>query len=337
MKLSFVPPFFKPIDPILEAIMTTLKYLFFSGLFLSISCGDQEIESVVQTEDDTTEETVTPDETINYIEPVAVGFELYTGWNQQTGELLGWMLDDGSEQSPYVVITLASADYFYGTDPLESTCQLYAEFVIDPLADLLKAEGYNWPGGPGSSGQSVALWSNASYEGHLEIFAENPDSNCKGIEQSAFPTGHFLDAFNFMHFGIGFSELSSNTGEWLSGAWDTDRNGSLSDEELNLWMTDSTSFMSQYIAVNHQDSSDPSGYNFVGYDWNYGRGFDYDSESLEILTEDCASDPTQQCLVPVDMQADQGLNSVYIMSGAKWYEDLPYLNLSLMQEGNGYQ
>jgi hypothetical protein len=137
-----------------------------------------------------------------------------------------------------------------------------------------------------------------------------------------------------MQFGIGFTDLSEYTEEWLSSAWDTNGDGTLTGEDEALWSTDKTSFMSQYIAVNHPSDAEADGSDFVAYDWNYGRGFAFDPENLEILMEDCESDPSQQCFVPVDMQASQGRNAVYLMSGARWYENLPYPDLSMMQENN---
>ena len=123
----------------------------------------------------------------------------------------------------------------------------------------------------------------------------------------------------------------------MSAAWDADGNGSLSESEEAAWQVEKTSFMTQYIAVNHPNSMEEEGYDFVGYDWNYSRAFAFDAESKSILTSDCASDPSQQCLIPLDLQANQGGNAAYVMTGARWYEDFPFLDLSMMQLGNGIE
>ena len=125
--------------------MPIYQYLLLSGLLLNLSCRDQVIDSTVtpddsSLDDSTRDSTNTDTPSVAYMEPVAVGFEFFTGWKQETGELLGWLLSDGSVQPPYVTITLASFDFFYGEDPAETTCQLYAWFVIDQESDLMVAE-----------------------------------------------------------------------------------------------------------------------------------------------------------------------------------------------------
>ena len=309
----------KPIESTKDPIETPV-YNGYEG-------GDQGNNSSNNDDDD--------DDDRNYIQPVAVGFELVAGWDQNTGELLGWTLSDGSVQEPYVTITLASVDYFYGDDPVDSTCQFYAYFMVDELAPPISAELYNWPGGPGGTGEAVALWQNGSFEGYLEVFGENGETNCANVDPDMFPTGDYMETFNYMHFGIGFSELSAYTEEWIQRAWDSDGSGSLNDEELASWQQEKKSFMGHYIAVNHPNPDTEEGYDFVGYDWNYGRAFEFDSEKLEILTSECANDSSQQCMVPSDLQFNQGYNTVYVLSGARWYEDFPYLNLSMLQESNG--
>jgi hypothetical protein len=102
--------------------------------------------------------------TTDPIEAAAVGFELVAGWDQAAGALVGWTLDDGTTQEPYVVITLASLEYFNGGYDASQTCELYANFVVDETAELLQAEIFNWDTGVGSSGTAVAPWENASFE-----------------------------------------------------------------------------------------------------------------------------------------------------------------------------
>jgi hypothetical protein len=327
--------------------MKNWKIALFIGVPLLISCGDKSLDDLDTTDNDGNTDSAEP--TVPLIEAAAVGFELRTAWDQSTGDLLGWKLSDGSIQDPYVLITLASADYFQsGSDASVETCELFASFEIDETASTFTAEAYNWPNGPGGSGNAAAIWTNASYEGYLEIFGESNETNCANFDQSIFPLGDYLTTFNFMHFGIGLSTLSADVGDWVSLSYDEDSSGTLNDDENAEWLAASGAFMGQYIAINHPASGS---YDFVGYDWNYGVAYSYDLETQDTPTDACEDDPAtaadesaEQCLIRLDgaddtesfvASSEAGTSVAWITSGARWYEDFPYMDLSILQEGNG--
>lgn len=316
------------------------------ALPLAAACGDKEIESEPSAEassEPSAEASSEPGsepsvEEPDLVEAVAVGFELFSGWNQDTNELLGWQLDDGTIQDPYVLITLATMDYFSsGSDATVETCELFATFSVDETAGLLDAELFNWNTGVGGSGDVVAPWENASFQGYLEIIGQSTETNCDNFDPSVFPLGGMYETFNLMHFGVAFAGLSTSpeTEEWISGAWDEDGNGTLDESEEAEWLEARGSFMAQYIAMNHPNSSAEDGYDFIGYDWNYGRAFQFDADTQDIPTEECEDDPSQQCFIPAALYDNQGTNVVWISSGAKWYEDFPNFDLEGLQAGNG--
>ena len=325
--------------------MNNWKFLVLS-LPLAVACGDKEIEDDTNTTEASSEPSSEASsepgaepsvEEPDLIEAAAVGFELFTGWNQETGELVGWLLDDGSVQDPYVVITLASIEYFNGGYDASETCEMYASFTVDETADVLESEIFNWDAGAGSSGTAVAPWANASFQGYLEVFAYSTETNCDNFDPAIYPLGGYAETFNLMHFGISFADLgsSSHVNEIIQEWYDEDGDGTVAGDEEIAFLEDSTSYMTQYVAMNHPNSSADDGYDFIGYDWNYGAAFQFDAATGELPTEPCEDDPETECLIRANVQENAGTNQALIRSGSFWLEDFPNIDLEGLQLGNG--
>jgi hypothetical protein len=152
-----------------------------------------------------------------------------------------------------------------------------------------------------------------------------------------YPLGGFLETFNLMHFGIAFAELGSSTHvrDIISEAYDEDGNGSLSETEEAEFLQYSPAYMTQYIAMNHPNASAEGGYDFIGYDWNYGIGYEMDTSTGDISTQPCEDDPETECLIPTNFNDNAGANQAWIRSGSFWLEDFPNFDLEGLQLGNG--
>ena len=93
------------------------------------------------------------------------------------------------------------------------------------------------------------------------------------------------------------------------------------------------------LPINHPASG---GTEFIGYDWNWGLTFEFAGATEDTPSEPCEDDPDttddeseSDCLIsaPIDSTANDG--SYYIRSFAYWHEDFPFMDLSILQDGNG--
>jgi hypothetical protein len=223
------------------------------------------------------------------------------------------------EESPYVVITLATMDFFsMGSESTDADrnaeiCEMYAYFVSLPADPALTANIFDYDSGVGSSGVAVAPW--ASYEGYLSIIGYSTETACESIDPAIMPD--FIAPFNGMHFGVAFAELSPQFVELYAELL-------ADDPDFPLY--------TQHIAINHPDGA--GGYDFIAYDWTAGTMFQHDATTLEQPTEPCEDDPTASCLIPVDFSSTDPIVG-YTRGYAYWYEDFPNLDLTILGEGSG--
>ena len=203
-----------------------MRSLFFVPFF-AFACVEKDVTPEENEDNDTTDtDTSDTDDTsdtsdpvdpgASLIEPVAVGFELIAGWDEANDTLIGWMVDDGEggmvEEQPYVIVTLATMDYFgLGSDATDEdraaeSCEMYAYFTSLPADPAITTNLFNYDTGVGSSGTIVAPW--ASYEGYLSIIGYSTATGCDNIDPAVMPD--FMAPFNGMHFGVAFAELSPN-------------------------------------------------------------------------------------------------------------------------------
>ena len=307
------------------------------GLFSLWACGDKPVTTDTATSQPSSEPASSPtddpiiEEELEPLEVVAVGFEFLGSWDQNTAELGGWTLDDGTPRDGVVLVHFTNMDFFSegAGDDDENICSLNALFVNQ--AAVLDAQEYPWDNPPSNSGMypldgvSASTW--AGFEGYLTFdgTTATPDSCGRILDERVITVtddGNSVFPMDGMHFGISYGALTEEHESRLSEAY--------TDSDLGDYFdTYREAFVSQYIHINHPDASSDEGYDFTGYDWNYARlaGLNED-ETLSVVP--CEWDETLECydLIPYD-----GAQNVFSVSDAFWYEDFPNIDFDILQLG----
>ncbi len=290
--------------------------MLYSGLLplLSLACGPKEEDYVTVSEEDADTDTdadsdadsdtdTDTDTEPAYFEPAAVGFELYSGWNAEFGQLSDFTFDAGKTVfPPYVEVHFANLDFFGATDAdiqAANDCIVYASFVFSNA----KVEAYSY-----EDGFSLASW--GGWEGYLEFDSGNFEStdkegNCTNWDPSIFPGGDPVETFSGMHFGVAYGGLT----DYLASAW--------TDTTIEDY---GDSMFTQFIAVNHPAGD---GYDFKAYDWTTGFLWEMDLDTAAVTVDD-------KGYLVLEDNFDRG---GYTSGSAYWYEDFPNLDYSLLKEG----
>jgi hypothetical protein len=260
-------------------------------------------------------------------EPVAVGFELIAGINEDN--VLGPFTSTDSvapfNAVPFVVLTLASIDYFSGST--DESCEMLALIVPEdglpdefdfryPSGDdhdvLTMAEqgaSVGWDEGPESASPvAYATWSG-------RLLLDPLDDNCTGIidgPETWFdaPGAAGSEAYEpFQNMRIAF-QIAQHTDYLLSG-WTT---------TTDAWDTYGNAMMAEYICVNR-----PEG-NFECQDWTTARFWEVEDESLKpVVDGDYLVPSTAE---PNNQPAGTELPLAYINGNARWYEDFVRLDFT---------
>jgi hypothetical protein len=176
----------------------------------------------------------------------------------------------------------------------------------------MDAEEFNWVSGIGGTGVLVDEWQ--AWEGGLVFDWSTAGELCAESTVD-------LALFDGMHFGLGIGPLSSfMTTEY---------------EDLDDWdaSTDPYNHASQYIAMNHPDSSTSLGYDFIGYDFN---GMFFGQADMTICADGVCGGfkaDADDLLVGGDHRLDVGSRLAYVQGSAWWFEDFPRLDLDMMGSG----
>lgn len=264
----------------------------------------------------------------DYLEVAALGFEFTGIWNQDLHFLDNYIYEDsnGDLQAtiPYVLVTLASLDYFSMTSDDPGFEDEYCEYVAIfrwQEADF-KGQEFDWDAGKGGTGLELETWD--AYEGYLEVLPDTYSDRCYELDPAVFEGGDPLVVMDGMHFGLGFGPLSDHL-------YDIYKEGdTFADYEL--------AYMTQYIAINHPDGS--GGYTFDAYDWNGGLYIETDFGAC-VDVDDGAGGTFEVCgqpqvdadsyYVPGDTTIEPRYN--FVRGFSAWLEDTPNLDLSILKEG----
>jgi len=308
------------------------------GLFSLWACGDKPVTTDTSTSQPSSEPASSPtddpiiEEEDEPLEAVAVGFEFLGSWDQTTAELGGWSLDSGEAADAYVQVHYTNMDFFSegAGDDNENICTMIATFVNQ--AAILDAQEYPWDNPPSSSGMypldgaSVATWS--GFEGYLTFlgFSNDTSDSCARINDARVFTvtdeGYADISMEGMHFGISYGALTAEHESRLSDSY--------ADSDIGDYFdANKEAFVSQYIHINHSDSSSDEGFDFTGYDWNYARLAGMNTDDT-ITTVPCEWDESLDCydLVPYD-----GTKKVFSVSDSFWYEDFPNIDFDILNLG----
>ena len=339
-----------------------MKHFVFGLLALSLfGCGDktpEENEDTTSTTDSNSNDQgsdtdnsqpSSEEEEIYYLEPVAIGFEYIGNWDEEADALVdyiqpGELMQSGEDTSLFAVVemSLASMDFFSmsSDDPDRDmeVCTMAALFFHQPAT--IVTEEYDWVNYGGGNGTIVAPW--ASYEGYLAILESSLSDRCYELDPAQWTDGTPVEVFNEMHFGISFGELSTYMSEQYaeSAAEDPDF--------AEYWETAQYSYFTQYIAMNHPNADEPSGYDFIAYDWTTSLYIESDKDVCEDIVDEegtvvetvCGKfvieegdTPGSYQYVFADVTDTTSDRFGYVSGSAWWYEDFPNLDLTLLKEG----
>jgi len=266
------------------------------------------------------------------LDVAAIGFQ-YIGIYDQYAQTNNGFISPNSSGSlsflpNYYVVTLADAKYF-GTstpDPVDF-CTFLALFDGTP-SQSLQGTAFDWDAGKGSTGDILPTF--GMFEGKLTIIPDSLDDRCSQLDPSVFPGGDPTELMDGMHFGVGFGPLSPA----LQSQFGTATTGA------TTWPVLQNALLTTFIAINHPDGS--GGVTFPAYDWDSGfyaqTDFTvcatfYASTTTAGLYE-CGEpelDETATSYIPGDITV-QPLKG-YIQSNARWFEDVPNLDLTLLKDG----
>ncbi len=271
--------------------------------YVTVSEADADADADTDTDADSDADTDTDPV---YFEPAAVGFELYGGWNAETGDLIPYSLDEGKTlYSPFVLLSFANIDYFSATsadDQAANDCLVYATFTY-ANADV-QAYLYDDP-----DGGSLGTWS--GWEGSVEFDegafeADDIEGNCTNWDPAIYPGGGPIETFSGMHLGIAYGGFT----DYLAEAW------------TETTIEDYGDFMfTQFIAVNHPDGA--GGYDFKAYDWTTGFMWEMDTDNGNVSIDDKGN---------LTGASDFDVGG-FTYGAAYWFEDFPNLDMSLLKEG----
>ena len=260
-------------------------------------------------------------------EPVAVGFELIGGIDEEN-VLAPYTSTDSAtpfNAVPFVVLTLASINYFSGAT--DESCEMFA--IIEPddgfgddftfryesgddhpvltMADQGGAVG--WTEGPDSA-STVAY---ATWSGRLVL--DPIDDNCAGIVEAPSTWTDAPGAVGespheaFQGMRIAF-QIAQHTDYLLSG-WNT----TSGDAEPFL-----KAMMSEYICVNR-----PAG-NFECQDWTTARFWDVEDETLTPALDGDYLVPSSA--EPNNLPPGSELPMAWLSGQPRWYEDFVRLDFT---------
>lgn len=232
--------------------------------------------------------------------PAAIGFEVASGWDPTTGELVTLNLDEDSPVPPSVILRFASAEYFAESDPdvrdaLE--CTVLARLDVAPgTFDVTGQE----------DGAPLEVWD--AWVGTATFDAgglEDDEPACHAIDPEAVPDGDLIGTFSGMKLGLAFGPLT----EYAGVIWDPDDVAAYPE-----------TIFTQAVAINHPDGA---GVSFVGHDWSSAILYQVDPETLTPVFDG------DGYAVPATSRDGVGL----AVGHARWLEDFPLLDLGLLKEG----
>lgn len=275
---------------------------------VAVGCGTKDEDTAgwdADADTDTDSDTDTDadaDTDVSYFEPAAIGFEYVGGWDVDDG-LVNYYSTDGTELPPYVLVTLATVDYF-GADSDETriaeSCEIVAAFQHEE-DDSFDLKSYD----DGSAPTEVyGQWSGTLQFTADQLILTN-NSNCTNMDPSVYEGGDPVATFADMTFGFGLGPIT----EYLLAPYD--------DEETKAILEGDG--LAMYVAINHPNST--GGVDFEGFDWSLSRVFQWD-DSRTILVDD------DSYLIPSVTKTQGG----YVQTYAYWYEDFPNLDLSKMKD-----
>lgn len=264
----------------------------------------------------------------DYLEVAALGFEYKGGWNEEAQLLENFLYTDSNGDiqaaGPYVLVTLASLEYFSMTSDEPGFENEYCEFIASfyrAPADF-KGTEFDWDAGKGGTGLELETW--GSFEGYLQVETSSYSDSCYNLNPDVFANGEPTAVIDHMHFGLGFGPLSDHLFEAY--------------KDSEIFPDYELAYLTQYIAMNHPDGA--GGYTFDAYDWN--GGFLIETDYGECLDVDDGSGGTIEVCGLYQVDADNyfvpGDTTItprrgYVTGFSAWLEDTPNLDLSILQLG----
>jgi len=322
---------------------------FIAILALSLSaCGDGEIvdeekEGTETSEPSSPTSEPSMEETVVYLEPAAIGIEYIGVWDQEDDSLNKFVFPDvegsnggvGTAMYDYVRITLASLEYFTQATTDEErdyqSCEMLAYYFSAP-SDFESHE-FDWDAGFGSTGNVMSTW--GSYDGFVYIIESSMTERCLELDPNTYVNGNPIDTFDGMRVGVAFGEMTEHVESVFEGYTEDDA------DFAEYWEESSNSYMTQYIAINHPNASEDTGFDFIGFDWNYTFLVEVDMETCESVERDDGSveefcgefqvnaEDSTYVLQNADLDPRHG----YVSGGSFWLEDFPNLDLDLLKLG----
>jgi len=313
------------------------------------ACGDGEIVDDEKDGTETSEPSSSPtsepsfEESIVYLEPAAIGIEYVGLWDEAGDSLNSYIFPDidgtnggvGSASTDFLVITLASLEYFTQATTEEErayeSCEMLAYYYNAPSE--YESHEFDWDAGYGSTGNVMSTWS--SFEGFVGIIDSSMSERCLELDPNVYVNGDPIDAFDGMRVGIAFGEKTNHIIEVFENYASDD------SDFAESWAENSNAYMTQYVAINHPNASESSGFDFIGYDWNYAFMVDVDMEicesieyqdgSVEEICGEFKVNPEDNTYVFGNTNLDPRLG--YVRGGSFWLEDFPNLDLNLLKLG----
>ena len=256
--------------------------------------------------------------------------------------MLSYIYSDDSSGSVYRVraeLSVADAEYFSMTaddpDRRFHVCTFYASYAYIEHAFPPSGSRFDYASGTGSIGSAGPLdyWT----EGRADIYSWSAmlDDNGEVVTDSS---GEALDAetcgwlidngyyelFDGMHIGAGYGPITDYIRE---SYW----------EDFVDTAEYEPSVVGSFVAMNHPNSEEPEGFDFIPYDWT--TTIHFQGESIEADVTDSTGETTTEQLIQVAVDSDSrlifgdpdepGLRRMY----AYWFEDFPNLDLNILREG----
>lgn len=259
----------------------------------------------------------------DYLEVAAIGFAVRGVYDQENPTTLGgFLFDDGNGgigySYPYVVVKLATADYFGMSSDDPGYEDEYCSFIAgySHVASDGSGEEFDYDAGKGGTGGKLETW--GAYDGSLFIVADSMTDNCYNLDPAVFDGGDPINYMDGMRFGVAVGPLSPFLETTFSD------NTTFSDIQ--------DSYLTQFIAINHED-----GYHY--YDWS--AALLVDTDFTECKTIDNGTGATDEIcgLLQVDgdqyvlADATQSPIHDYMTGFSYWFEDLPNLDLTILKDG----
>ncbi len=285
--------------------MLIVLALFAASCTKGEECVDCETDGDADTDTDSDSDTDTDTDTdsdtdsdVEPWEPIAVAFELETGWNAETGAFVNSSFDGVDYYPPIVTLTFADQEFFAAEseeDKDAHDCVVIAEYYY--VEGDFETRDYD-------TDELLPHWT--AYDGFIEFTTEyfesdDPENNCTNWDVEEFAGGDPVETFSGMHLGFAYGPMS----DYLIDSWDP----TTYDEY-------GPSMFTQFVAVNHPDDS------FVGYNWNTGLLWEMDLEAGLVTSDE------EGYLIPATDFAVGG----YTTGNAYWYEDFPNLDMTNLKD-----